>query len=384
MDDVFVAGVGMIKFGRYPEETVASLGAQAVVLALKDAGAELGDVQMMAAGNLYQTNMVGQNILKEIGMTGIPVYNVANACATGSTAFREAYYAVASGAYDIALAVGVEQMGKQGLLGGTGGGDPAYISEGVMGTGTMPGVFGMAGMEHMRKYGTKIEHFAQISVKNHEHAMGNPLSQYQVRVSLEDVLNARMVAYPNTLYMCCPTGDGAAAAVLMSKKAIAKYTTQRLRVAASAMTTDPYTDRNLVFPDINTMVQQAADQAYAQAGLGPEDLNSVELHDCFATAELLHYENLRLAPEGEGARLVDEKLTDLSGPQGRKDWTPVNTSGGLLSKGHPLGATGVANICEIVWQLRGQAGERQVPNHKAGLAHVIGLGSAATVHIVTK
>ncbi|MCZ6546312.1 MAG: beta-ketoacyl synthase N-terminal-like domain-containing protein [Chloroflexi bacterium] len=385
MENVYVAGVGMIKFGRYPEETIATLGAQAVSLALKDAEIPLQTVEMMAAGNLYQTNMVGQSILKEIGMTGIPVYNVANACATGSTAFREAYYAVGSGAYDVALAVGVEQMGKQGLLGGTGGSDPAYITEGVVGTGTMPGVFGMAGMEHMRKYGTKIEHFAQISVKNHEHAMGNPLSQYQVRVSLEDVLNARMVAYPNTLYMCCPTGDGAAASVLMSEKAIKKYSSgERIRVAASAMTTDPYTDRNLVFPDINTMVQKAADLAYAEAGLGPQDLDSVELHDCFATAELLHYENLRLCDEGEGGRMVEEKLTDLSGPRDRKDWVAVNTSGGLLSKGHPLGATGVANICELVWQMRGQAGERQVEGHKAGLAHVIGLGSAATVHILTK
>ncbi len=384
MDDVFVAGVGMIKFGRYPEENVASLGAQAVQLALKDAGVVLTDIEMMSAGNLYQTNMVGQRILKEIGMTGIPVYNVANACATGSTAFREAYYAVAAGAYDIALAVGVEQMGKRGLLGGAGGSDPAYITEGVVGTGTMPGVFGMAGMEHMRKYGTTAAQFAQISVKNHEHAMSNPLSQYQVRVSLEDVLNARMVAYPNTLYMCCPTGDGAAAAVLMSGKAIKKYTTDRLRVAASALTTDPFTERNLTFPDINTMTQNAADEAYEQAGLGPEDVSSVELHDCFATAELLHYENLKLAPEGEGGRWVDEKLTDLAGPRGDKRWTPVNTSGGLLSKGHPLGATGVANICELVWQLRGQAGDRQVDNHKVGMAHVIGLGSAATVHIVTK
>ena len=223
--DVYVGGVGMIKFGRYPEENVATLGAQAVQLALADGGMQLNDIEMMAAGCLYQTNMIGQKILKEIGMTGIPVYNVANACATGSTAFREAYFAVGSGAYDIALAVGVEQMGKRGLLGGITG-DPAYSPEGVMGTGTMPGVFGMAGLEHSRQYGTTIEQFAQVSVKNHEHAMANPLSQYQVRVSLEDVLNARMVAYPNTLYMCCPTGDGAAAAVVMSKEKAKQFSSE--------------------------------------------------------------------------------------------------------------------------------------------------------------
>ena len=384
MEDVFVAGVGMIKFGRYPEENAGTLGAQATLLALKDAGIQMNDVDVLAAGNLGGTSGAGQRVLKEVGMTGIPVYNVANACATGSTAFREAYFAVGSGAYDIALAVGMEQMGKQGLLGGLGSGDPAYVTEGVIGTGTMPGVFGMAGMEHMRMYGTKPEHFAQISVKNHEHAMGNPLAQYQIQVSLEDVMNARMVAYPNTLYMCCPTGDGAAAAILMSKKAIARYTTDRVKISASALTSDPFTDRNLVFPDINTMTQNAAKEAYTQAGMTGRDIQSVELHDCFATAELLHYENLQIAPEGEGGRWVDEKLTDLSGPSADPRWTPVNTSGGLLSKGHPIGATGVANICEIVWQLRGQAGQRQIENYKAGMAHTIGLGSACAVHILSR
>ena len=191
-----------------------------------------------------------------------------------------------------------------------------------MGTGTMPGVFGMAGMEHMRKYGTTQAQFAQISVKNHEHAMGNPLSQYHVRLSLEDVLNSRTVAYPNTLYMCCPTGDGAAATVLMNKSKIKQYTSQPIKIAASALTTDPYTSRDLTFPDINTMTRNAAEQAYEEAGLGPEDINSVELHDCFATAELLHYENLMLAPEGEGGRWVDEKFTDLAGPAGRQALDP--------------------------------------------------------------
>lgn len=383
MRDVYVIGVGMIKFGRYPEESVATLGAQAVQIALGDAGVQLADIEMMAAGCLYETNMFGQKVLKEIGMTGIPVYNVANACATGSTAFREAYFAVGSGAYDMALAVGAEQMGKRGLLGGISG-DPAYSPEGVMGTGTMPGVFGMAGMEHSRKYGTTMEQFAKVSVKNHEHAMSNPLSQYQVRVSLEDVLNSRMVAYPNTLYMCCPTGDGAAAAIVASKEKALQYTKNLIKIAASALTTDPFTDRVLTLPDVNTMTRNAAQQAYAQAGVGPHDLNSVELHDCFATAELLHYENLGLAPEGEAGRWVDEKLTQLDGPQGDKRWVPVNTSGGLLSKGHPIGATGVANICEIVWQMRGQAGGRQVPDYKIGMAHTIGLGSACAVHILTK
>jgi acetyl-CoA acetyltransferase len=219
MRNVYVLGTGMIKFGRYPEKTVPELGADAALIALKDAGINIKDVELFASGNLYQANaMIGQRILQQIGQTGVPVINVSNACATGSTAFREAFMAVASGMYETAMAVGVEQMGKQGLLGGGGGGtDPAYSTEGRIGSGLMPAVFGQAGMEHMRKYGTKLEHFAKISVKSHKHATRNPFSQYQNEVSLEDVMNARMVAYPNTLYMCCPTGDGAAAAILVSE-----------------------------------------------------------------------------------------------------------------------------------------------------------------------
>lgn len=377
MRDVYVVGVGMIKFGRYPEQDIGSLGGQAVLLALKDAGLSLKDIEIVMSGNLYQTSMSGQRVLKEIGMTGVPVYNVANACASGSTAFREAVFAVGSGAYDSALAVGTEQMGKMGLLGAPA--DPSTSPEGVLGTGLMPGVFGMAGMEHMRKYGTSAEQFAKVSVKNHHHAMFNPLSQYQVEVSLEDVLNSRMVAYPNTLYMCCPTGDGAAAAIVTTAEKARQLMGggKMIRVSASALTTDPYTQRTLTFPDINTMTKEAARQAYEQAGMSPSDLSSVELHDCFATAELLHYENLMLCGEGEAGRMIDEGRTSLGGD------IPVNTSGGLLSKGHPIGATGVANVCEIVWQLRGQAGGRQVPGHKAGMAHTIGLGSACAIHILT-
>src|SRR3984957_7453308 len=190
MRNVYVLGTGMIKFGRYPEKTVPELGGQAALLALKDAGIAIKDVEMFACGNLYQSNaMVGQRILQQIGQTGIPVVNVTNACATGSTAVREAYLGVASGMYDIALAVGSEQMGKAGLLGANRDGvtDPAYNTEGKLGSGLMPAVFGQAGIEHMRKYGTKLEHFAKISVKSHQHASRNPFSQYRNEVSLEDV-----------------------------------------------------------------------------------------------------------------------------------------------------------------------------------------------------
>ncbi|MFB3053347.1 MAG: beta-ketoacyl synthase N-terminal-like domain-containing protein [Dehalococcoidia bacterium] len=378
MRDVAMVGGNMIKFGRYPDKDVVQLAADATIGALKDAGISINEVEMVASGNLYQSNaMIGQRVMKEIGATGVPVVNVANACATGSTAFREAYLAIASGMYDVALAIGSEQMGKMGLL-GAGGGNRDYSTEGVMGTGLMPGVFGQAGVEHMRKYGTKMEHFAKISVKNHKHSIHNPYAQYRKETPLEDVMNARMIAWPNTLLMCCPTGDGAAAAVLMSAEKARQHTTNPVWVAASALTSDPWQERNPTMFDVNTVTRNAAKQAYDQAGIGPEDLTQVELHDCFATAELIHYENLGLCGDGEAGEFIDRGDPWVGGR------IPVNASGGLLSKGHPLGATGVANIVEIMWHLRGQAGERQVENSKVGLAHVIGLGSACTIHIIKK
>ena len=379
MRDVAIVGANMLKFGRYPDKDVIQLASEAAMAAMKDAGVTIKDIELVSSGNLYQSNaMVGQRIMKEIGATGVPVINVTNACATGSTAFREAYMSVASGAYDVVMAIGSEQMGKMGLLGGGGGGDRAYSTEGVMGTGLMPGVFGQAGVEHMRKYGTTQEQFAKIAVKNHEHGVHNPYAQYQKETPLEEVMNARVVSWPNTLYMCCPTGDGAAAVVMMSADKARQYTKKPVWVAASVLTSDPYSERNPTMFDINTLTRNASTQAYEKAGIGPEDLSQVELHDCFATAELLHYENLQLCGEGEAGKLIDEGATKIGGR------IPVNASGGLLSKGHPLGATGVANIVEIVWHLRDEAGARQVENSKVGLAHVIGLGSACTINILKR
>lgn len=374
MGNAYVAGVGMLKFGRYPDRNVAQLGAEAALLALGDAGLSIKDVQFMSCGCLLQSNaMIGQQILQQIGQTGIPVTNVANACATGSTAFRDAYLMVKSGEVDVALAVGVEQMGKMGLLGG--GGGSGIRTEGVVGSMLMPAVFGQAGVEHMKKYGTTQEQFAKIAVKNHKHSTKNPLSQYNNETPLDAVMAARVIAWPNTLYMCCPTGDGAAAALVVSEKK-AKELGATVRVLTSVLTSDPYGDRDLVFPDVSTVTRIAAKQAYEKAGVGPEDLDLVELHDCFATAELLHYENLGLCPDGEAGRFIDEGATSHGGK------IPVNVSGGLLSKGHPLGATGVANIFEVVTHLRGRAGARQVEGAKVGMAHVIGLGSACTINVL--
>lgn len=379
MSDVYILGTDMIKFGRFPESTVPQLGAKAALMALDDAGLGIMDMEALYCGNLLQASaMVGQRLLQEIGQTGIPVVNCANACATGATAFREGWTAIRAGLYDLVLIVGVEQMGKAGLLGG-GGGSKGISTEGLLGSSTMPAVFAEAGQEHARKYGTTFEQFAKVSVKNHQHSTKNPKAMYQIETPLETVMGAEMISYPNTKLMCSVNVDGSAAAVLASEKKARELGMRRaVKVAASVLTSDPYSQRDLTMPDINTCTRLGAAKAYEMAGIGAEDLNLVELHDCFATAELLHYENLGLCKDGEAGRLIDEGQTAHGGR------IPVNVSGGLLSKGHPLGATGVANIYEVTTHLRGEAGSRQVEGAKVGLTHVIGLGSACAIHVLER
>ena len=378
MSDVYVLGTDMIKFGRFPDRTVPSLGAEAALLALDDAGLTIQDMQALCCGNLGQAGgMVGQRILHEIGQTGVPVVNCANACATGATAFREAWMSIKAGVYDLVLAVGVEQMGR-GLLGGAGGGT-GIPKEGLLGSSTMPAVFAEAGQEHAKNHGTTFEQFAKVSVKNHHHSTMNPKAMYQIETPLETVMNAEMIAYPNTKLMCSVNVDGAAAAVLASESKAKELGMDRaVRIKASVLTSDPWQERDLVMPDVNTCTRSAAKAAFEMAGVGPEDINLVELHDCFATAEILHYENLGLCDDGEAGRMIDEGEVALGGR------VPVNVSGGLLSKGHPLGATGIANIYEVSTHLRGEAGKRQVDGARFGMTHVIGLGSACAIHILEK
>jgi acetyl-CoA acetyltransferase len=284
---------------------------------------------------------------------------------------------IKAGVYDLVLAVGVEQMGR-GLLGGSGA-SSGISTEGLLGSGTMPAVFAEAGMEHSRKYGTTFEQFAKVSVKNHKHSTLNPKAMYRMEAPLEQVMGAEMIAYPNTKLMCSVNVDGAAAVVLASERKARELGMKRaVRVKASVLTSDPWQERDLVMADINTCTRTAASKAYEMAGVGPDELDLVELHDCFATAELLHYENLGLCRDGEGGRMIDSGETALGGR------IPVNVSGGLLSKGHPLGATGIANIYEITTHLRGEAGERQVEGARLGLTHVLGLGSACAIHILER
>jgi acetyl-CoA acyltransferase len=396
-DDIWILGIHMTKFGKHPERDTVDLAAEAAMNALADAQVTMKDIGVLAAGNLMAASSgIGQQLQKQIGQTGIPVYNVANACATGATALRTAIMAVKAGECDFGLAVGVEKLAGAGLLGGGGQakkdgnrfepkgrfGAVAPV-DGRIGTETMPGVFAQIGMEYGHRYGgTSFELFARISEKNHAHSTLNPLAAYTKRMTLEEIMNDVMIAYPNTRPMCSANCDGAAAAVVVSGAKLATLSPDQRRravkVSASVLTTDPWEEACQVLPNVNTLTRNAAQQAYAQAGVAPEDLDLVELHDCFATAELVHYDNLMLCPPGEAAAFFE------SGATWRDGKTPVNVSGGLQSKGHPIAATGIANIWEVCHHLRGEAGARQIPDAKVGLAHVIGLGSACGVHILER
>ncbi|WP_373560130.1 thiolase family protein [Rhodococcus sp. ACS1] len=392
----WIVGAAMTRFGRLPDMDLIDLGATAAQAALADAGMTMGDVQVFAVGNAYESSgMVAQRIQKQIGQTGIETYNVFNACATGATAVRAAHLAIQAGEADVALVVGVEKMGKMGMLGAgakarsdrkvyTPGGrfDAVMGTEGILGTGLMPGVFAQAGMDYARQHDVTFRQFAKVAEKNHYHSSLNPLAQYRDVYDVEAIMAAEMIAYPNSVLMCCPTGDGAASLVLVSdekrRSLDAAQRDRSVKISASILTTDPYTPTGHAMPDINTLTRQAADKAYEVAGVGPAELDLVELHDCFATAELVHYDNLRLCEPGGAGEFID------SGAPRRDGSTPVNVSGGLISKGHPIGATGVAGLYEVATHLRGEAGERQIDGARVGLAHVIGLGSACGIHILER
>jgi len=395
-EDAWILGIHMTKFGKHPDKDTVDLAAEASLGALKDAAVGMKDMGVVAAGNLMAANAgIGQQLQKQIGQTGVPVYNVANACATGATALRVAVMAVKSGEVDMGLAVGVEKLAGAGLLGARGqsGGDHKWEPkgrygavaplDGRVGTDNMPGVFAQVGMEYNHKYGgADFELFAKISEKNHGHSTLNPLAAYTKRMTLEEIMNDIMIAYPNTRPMCSANCDGAAAAVVVSDsklKTLSREQQKRaLKISASILTSDPYEEACQVLPNVNTLTRNAAQQAYEKAGIGPEDLDLVELHDCFATAELVHYDNLMLCEEGGAVDFFK------SGAPFRDGRLPVNVSGGLQSKGHPIAATGIANIWEVCTHLRGEGGPRQIEGAKVGLAHVIGLGSACGVHILEK
>ena len=394
-DDIWILGIHMTKFGKHFDKDIVDLGAEAIMGALADGGVTMADMGVIAAGNLMGRGSIAQELQKQVGQTGIPAFNVSNACATGATALRTAIMAVKAGEVEMGLAVGVEKLAGAGLLAGGSRADDGTewtrhgrlgavaAIDGRIGTETMPGVFAQIGMEYGHKYGgVDFELFAKISEKNHSHSTLNPLAAYSKAMTLEQIMNDVMIAYPNTRPMCSANCDGAAAAVVTNGAKLKTLSLEQqrraIKVTASVLTTDPWEEACQILPNVNTLTRNGAKQAYEQAGVGPADLDLVELHDCFATAELVHYDNLMLCEEGGAADFFN------SGATWRTGSTPVNVSGGLQSKGHPIAATGIANIWEVCQHVRNECGDRQIEGAKVGLAHVIGLGSACGIHILER
>ena len=390
---VYVVGVGMTKFEKpggkqwdYPD-----MAKEAGQKALADAKIPYDAVEQVAVGYCYGDSTAGERAVYEIGLSGVPIYNVNNNCSTGSTALFMAKQLVEGGLVECAMALGFEKMEKGSLgIKYTDRTVPmdkhmkAMVEKrGFAKAPAAPQMFGNAGREHMEKYGTKPEVFAKIGWKNHKHSVNNPYSQFQDEYSLEDILNAPMVYEPLTKLQCCPTSDGSGAAILASEDFVKKHNlmSQAVEIAGMAMATDTASSFNeksdikLVGFD---MSQAAARKAYAQAGVGPENAQVIELHDCFSANELITYEALGLCELGKAGDLVNENATTYGGK-----WV-VNPSGGLISKGHPLGATGLAQCAELNWQLRGLAEKRQVADAKVAIQHNIGLGGAAVVAVYKK
>jgi acetyl-CoA acyltransferase len=385
---VFVAGVGMTKFEKpgsrawdYPD-----MAREAGTNALADAGISFDMVQQAVTGYCYGESTSGQRAVYELGCTGIPVYNVNNNCATASTALFLAKQLVEGEIADCVLALGFEKM-SPGSLGTTFHDraaplqrflDVATDLRGTPAGPPAPALFGDVGREHMDRYGTTREQFAKVGLKNHKHSVNNPYSQFQEEVTIDDVLSSRMIYDPLTLLQCSPTSDGSAAAVVVSERFVRDNHLEdtAVEIVGQAMVTDfPSTwgERSMIKLVGSETSKIAAQRVYDQSGLGPEDIDVIELHDCFSTNEIVMYEALGLCAEGQGGKLIDEGATDYGGT-----WV-VNPSGGLISKGHPLGATGLAQCAELNWQLRGLAGARQVAGAAVALQHNIGMGSACVV-----
>lgn len=383
---IVVAGVGMIPFTKPGQsETYEQMGAQAARLALSDAGIDYGKVQQAFAGYVYGDSTCGQRALYEVGLTGIPIINVNNNCSTGSTAIFLARQAIESGAADVVLAVGFEQM-NPGALSSNFKDRPSPLGkflsriDGALGKSETPTalrLFGAAGLEHMKRYGSTLEAFAKIRAKASRHAAKNPLAVFRKEVTTEEVL-ADQAVWPGvmTRLMACPPTCGAAAAVLCSEKAAERLgLNATVWIAAQALTTD---GAETFGDDMRKvagygMAQRASRAVYEKSGFGPEDVDVVELHDCFAHNELLTYEAIGLCPEGEAVRYINDGQNTYGGRH------VVNPSGGLLSKGHPIGATGLAQCFELTQQLRGRADARQVEGARVALQHNLGIGGACVV-----
>jgi sterol carrier protein 2 len=388
---VFVVGVGMTKFekpGSREGWDFPQMAEEAGNKALTDAGIPFDEIEQACVGYAYGDSTCGQRAIYQLGLSGIPIYNVNNACATGSTALFMAKQFVEGNLADCVLALGFEKMEKGSLV--ITSPDRTMpldrhttLMEELRGFGTAPPAaqfFGNAGREHMERYGSTAEQLAKIAHKNHVHSINNPYSQFREEYTLEQIQTSPMVYDPLTKLQCCPTSDGAAAAIVCSEEMVRRHRleAQAVEIAGMAMTTDfpsTFEEKSSIKLIGVDMTRASAQHAYEQSGVGPEDLDVIELHDCFSANELVTYEALGLCPEGKAGDLIDSGAVTYGG-----DWV-VNPSGGLISKGHPLGATGLAQCAELSWQLRGMAEARQVEGAKVALQHNLGLGGAAVVTV---
>lgn len=363
--DVYIIGVGNTACGRFPDKAAHILGREAAWAAIQDAGIHPRTIEIAFCGHVYQGMGVGQRALKEIGLVGQPTINVEGACGSGTLSFWEAWRSIAYGQYDIALALGVENLSRV-LSGG-----PLPLEEDdievALGMG-MPGLYAIRAKRYMHEYGVTMEQLAKVVVKSRHHAAMNPDAQYKKETTIEEVINAPMIADPLTRNMCCPVGDAAAAAVLVSEDQL-KESSQKtpIKVLGCIAQSGKYSNPTGLTCDPSENVWRTSQMAYEMAGLGPEDMDVAEIHDAFSIAEMIVTEALGFCEKGEGARLIDEESTWFNGSK-----VAVNPSGGLLSRGHPVGATGLIQTGEIVRHLRGEAGDRQVPDAKIGIIETMG------------
>jgi acetyl-CoA acetyltransferase len=369
MREVCVLGTGLIPFGKYPEKSIPDLGWPALREAILDSGVPPKSLDAVYCGTVFGGMLAGQRVCKELGITGMPIINVENACSSGSSALAQAWTAIASGRHDVIAVIGVEKLTKFG-----GGTIPLEREDWEVNQGMiMPALYAMRAKRYMHEHGLTERQLAQVSVKSHEHGALNPNAQVRKRVTLEEVMQSRPVADPFTLWHCCPTGDGAAALVVASAEFARKHTSQPVRIIASEITSGRFTNgfRDMTSADLTV---RGAREAYEMAGVGPKDIDVAEVHDAFTIAELMYYEAFDFCERGGAYELLDSGVTSLGGR------LPVNPSGGLLSRGHPVAATGTAQAVEIVRQLQGRCDRHQVEGAKVGLSHATGGGIAGFDH----
>jgi acetyl-CoA C-acetyltransferase len=379
--EIVIIGCGMHKFGRFPEESYLEIGREAIKMALQDAGIGWKDIEAAYCSTMYLPATSGARIMRPLGATGIPICDVEAACASGGVAMKQAMSGLKAGEYDIALVLGVEKM-PRGFM------DPLMLYERwqvEMGMSTNPSYWAMRARRHMYEYGTTELHIAKVAYKNHRNSVNNPYAMYQKAFTLDEILDSPLVCDPIRLLEICAPNEGAAAVILCTNKKARQFSSKPVRVAACVHTITLYSaDFRVPLDSMSAKImnpgptEETSKKAYEVAGIGPEDINLFEVQDTDAFCEIEIYEQLGLCPLGDAGKLIDEGATEIGGRY------PVNVSGGLISKGEPVGASHLGQVVEMVWQLRNEAGRRQVKNAKTGLAHVLGAGGNCAVTILKR